>query len=111
MAKKNVVEITCERCSRVEHVDPSAYADVPDLDLRFGSKPSDAQPEDGPTCYQSDMCMKFEDLCSSCKKTVRNLVEQIGKKISWKRAKDDESEAKKEEEGAGRATSSPRERT
>ena len=89
MSKKNVVEINCDRCDRTEYVDPGAYQERPDLDLTFGAHDS-AEPE---------VHVTFDDLCSSCKKTVKNLSEQIAKKISWKRNKggEEEPEDKKEE--------------
>lgn len=78
MAKRNVVEIVCERCDRVEYVKPDEYQEEPDLVITCGGK-----------------TVTFEDLCSSCKKTVGNLADQITKKISWKRNKDED---KKEED-------------
>jgi len=89
VTKKNVVEINCDRCDRTEYVDPSLYSGSPDLALTFGA-------HDG---TEPEVHVAFDDLCSSCKKTVKNLSEQIAKKISWKRNKGgaEEPEDKKEE--------------
>jgi hypothetical protein len=86
VAKKNVVEITCDRCDRTEYLDPDDVADVPDLELSFGGK--------------EPVVAVFGELCSSCRKTVKNLSEQIAKKISWKRSKGGEEPEAKEEGGA-----------
>ena len=102
MAKKNVVEITCDRCDRTEYVDPDTYNVRPDLELYFGPKeatpPSDDKEDLSHLCTV-EIGAYFNDLCSSCRKTVKNLTEQIAKKISWKRNKggEDELEDKKEE--------------
>lgn len=100
MAKKNVVEVVCERCERVEYVDPNGYSSLPDLTLQFGSKPSQNQIADAPTTFETDVTVKFEDLCSSCQNTVRNLVAQIGKKINWKRKEKGEPEPVEVEVGS-----------
>ena len=90
MAKKNVVELVCDRCDRTEHVGPEKYNELPDFKVVFGPEGPDGQ----------EIQIQFDDLCSSCTKTVRNLIEQAVKKISWKRGKgEEELEAKKE--GAG----------
>ena len=95
MARKQVIEIVCERCERTEYVDPKEYRDLPDLTVSFGSEPGDVQQAPSPAepnpemCYKPEMDITFEDLCSSCKKTVKNLLEQATKKISWKRNKEE----------------------
>lgn len=85
MAKRNVVEIVCERCERTEYIPPEEHREEADLVILFGTEPGAV-----------DISTTFEDLCSSCKKTVRNLADQITKKISWKRNKEDD---KKGEDG------------
>ncbi len=85
MAKKSVIEIVCDRCERVEYIAPEDNSPRPDLVLAFGSKPAlDAQ---APEARDAEVEVKFNELCSSCKNTVRNLVAQIGKKIDWRRKK------------------------
>lgn len=90
MAKKNVVEIVCDRCDRTEYIDPNQVSPLPDLELKFGAKPVEFNSTGANTTvmgpsYETEA--KLDDLCSSCQKTVRNLVAQITKKISWKRDK------------------------
>lgn len=84
MAKRTVVEIVCERCERTEYIKPEEHREEADLMLTFGTEMGKQEVEE-----------VFDDLCSSCRKTVRNLADQITKKISWKRNKDDD---KKEED-------------
>lgn len=87
MSKKTVVQVVCDRCDRTEYVDPEMYNPKADLELYFGPK------EDNPGDDKADLShlctveigALFNDLCSSCRKTVKNLSEQIAKKISWKR--------------------------
>lgn len=93
MAKKNVVEIVCDRCDRTEYIDPDAYREHPDLALSFGMREENQSPP------LPEVQAVFNDLCSSCRKTVRNLSEQIAKKISWKRGKPEEELEDKKEEG------------
>lgn len=89
MARKQVIEIVCERCERTEYVDPKSYQERPDLLIRFGDKIGENPPGAGlaPLVHVPEIDVTFEDLCSSCTKTVRNLVEQATKKINWKREK------------------------
>ena len=105
MAKKNVVEVVCERCERTEYVDPDDYSHIPDLILQFGSKIAEVQPPPEPVgatppLRVAETEVKFEDLCSSCKKTVRNLVAQISKKIDWRRGKSEAGEQVEVEVGS-----------
>lgn len=86
MAKKTVVEIVCERCDRTEYIEPDQYNDDPDLVVKFGHQPSNKV--QGP-----EVDVQFGDLCSSCTNTIRNLVAQISKKVSWKRNKADSAES------------------
>jgi hypothetical protein len=93
VAKKNVVEIVCERCERTEYRQPDECTSLPDLYLNFGTKQESelkGQDQNGTTVTvvrepEPDVAIKYDDLCSSCMKTVKNLVAQIGRKINWKR--------------------------
>lgn len=98
MARRQVVEVQCSRCDRVE---------VQELDTSI--QPAD-QPEESPaaqlraTLYQAGeknaLVVKFEDLCTPCQRTVRALLEQIGKRIDGvspdreQRAKEPEAKKK-----------------
>lgn len=76
MARKAVVEVQCERCSRKEmqeltpHDTAAQPAEPPPVFFGrlqvFGTKPLEA---------------KFGDLCGPCLRTVTALFEQIGKKV------------------------------
>jgi len=90
MARKQVFEVHCSRCTRTEHREGSA--DKPEKILSaklFG---------DG--TVEGDLEVTFDDLCSPCLKSVRALLAQVGKKIEGlspaRTAKSDEDKAKKE---------------
>lgn len=89
VAKKSVIEVVCERCERTEYVNPDEYSTLPDLVLQFGTKAHAPEiVEDGKkeaAILEHEASVRFEDLCSSCKNTVRNLVANIGKKINYKK--------------------------
>jgi hypothetical protein len=76
MARKQVVQIQCDRCTRTETRDitkqdlhaPEGKNKV----LTFGAQLTDPA---GP------LEVMFEDLCTPCMRTVRNHLEQIGKKM------------------------------
>ena len=66
MARKQrtVVEVQCDRCSRIEEVDGDSKA--------------------VPTSFEGrmfDLSIRFEDLCTPCTRTVKNHLEAIGKKL------------------------------
>lgn len=63
MAKKQVVEVQCERCPRKEYIDPTVPA-APPIVISIGA-----------TTH------KFEDLCSSCRKSVEASIAGIVKKL------------------------------
>ena len=67
MARKQVVEIQCDRCVRVEH------RTVADDDIHTTSFKGQMGPEVPTT---------FEDLCTPCLNTVRSHMEQITKKLT-----------------------------
>lgn len=85
MAKKEVVEIICDRCERVEYIDPKAVVEQPDLKIALSFDVTEEK-ESAPREAQ------FNELCSSCKKTVHNLFKQMTKKVNWKRGKGEEEE-------------------
>jgi hypothetical protein len=74
MARKQVVEVACSRCQRVEtvhpaHPDKMVPTEKPEPTFRAilqGSEP---------------LVVSFEDLCTPCMRTVRALLEQVGKRI------------------------------
>jgi hypothetical protein len=68
MARKAVVEVQCDRCTRTEH------REVSEADKR-GNIAFDA------SMNGVEMHVSFDDLCTPCMKTVKNHLEQIGKKI------------------------------
>lgn len=65
MARKQVVEIACDRCARTEYrEDDPGHVDH----LAFNAS-------------MDGMTVQFKDLCTPCLKTVKNHLEAIGKKI------------------------------
>jgi hypothetical protein len=70
MARREVIEIVCDRCSRTELVNPESYNTSMDLELYFG------KPAEGSSNTREVMVI-FHDLCSSCNKSVRNYIGQI----------------------------------
>ncbi len=71
MPKKTVVEITCERCDGTEYINPEESSETPDLNAVIGFGTEDGKPQH----------VAFETLCSSCKTSVKNLFEQMTRKI------------------------------
>jgi len=60
VAKKNVIEIDCDRCGRIEHIDPETTKMAQGLELSFqGEK------------------ISWPDLCTGCHKAVGNYLKQI----------------------------------
>jgi hypothetical protein len=62
VAKKQVVELICDRCGRTEYTEPVIPADPPDYALVLTFK---------------ERTIQWEDLCSSCDKAVTNYVKQL----------------------------------
>lgn len=64
MAKRQVLEIVCDRCDRKENQEiPKVEAKAePELNLVFG-----------------DQQIRYEDLCRKCRDAVKNMVEKLGK--------------------------------
>lgn len=60
MATREVVEISCDRCKRVEYRDAHADTNPPGLTLNW-----------------RDRSIAFTDLCVPCMKTISNYVEKI----------------------------------
>jgi hypothetical protein len=72
MARKSVIEVACARCERVEHrasVKDGEASTPPVLLATLWAE------DDSP------LKVSFDDLCTPCIRTVRALLEQIGKKI------------------------------
>src|SRR5580693_2490071 len=74
MGRKQVVEIQCSRCSRTE-TQPGELT---------GPRPAHVflatlHLSDAPTA--EPLTVKFEDLCTPCRRTVSAMLEQIGKRI------------------------------
>jgi hypothetical protein len=76
--RKQVVEVQCARCERVE------YRDGP------GDKVTELGPGQAHVFLakvfaeapgETDLEVKFEELCGPCKRTIRTMLEQIGKRI------------------------------
>lgn len=57
-----VVQIKCDRCTRVELVPPSQETEEPDFEARIGDKK-----------------LVYEDLCSRCKVALNNIWDDLGK--------------------------------
>lgn len=72
MARNQVVRIQCDRCTRIEHVEVAGAepgSSGPVFTAQFTDEFGDSI-----KCF-------FGDLCQPCARTVRNHLEQIGKKI------------------------------
>lgn len=70
MARKQVVEIKCDRCKRAEYKDPEGASEKkPLLILWLGTE------------------IRYEDLCSPCAATVSRNIEQISKTLEGKSPK------------------------
>jgi hypothetical protein len=67
MGRQKVIQITCDRCTRVEH---RPLSDLPPQ-------------QDGPMFEASfrGKKVKFDDLCSGCEEIVKNHWEQIANKL------------------------------
>src|SRR4051812_43534921 len=82
--RKVVVEVQCSRCDRKETREHDAKRDadlaapqhVRDADPHKNAFEALLWPEAGPS-----VAVRFEDLCAPCERSVRALVEQIGKKV------------------------------
>lgn len=65
--RRQVLEVQCSRCARVETVPSEKAAEKVEhhvFEARLG-----------------EMKVEFEDLCTPCQRTVHALLEQIGRKI------------------------------
>jgi len=71
MARKQVVEIECSRCDRVEYREGLA----PDLKKGMDCEAT-FRKEDGTAVH-----VMFDDLCGPCRRSVLALLEQIGRTI------------------------------
>lgn len=73
MARKQVLEVICDRCNRVETQEfdqnPKAHSggDVDEMVLRFHSR-----------------TIKYGDLCIRCRKAVEGYIKQIAKEVESK---------------------------
>lgn len=77
MARKQVLEVICDRCKRVETQEfdqnPKAHSggDVDEMVLRFHSR-----------------TIKYGDLCIRCRKAVEGYIKQIAKEVEPKPKED-----------------------
>jgi hypothetical protein len=67
--RKVVVEVQCSRCDRKESVGYDASKETP-----FQERVFEAQ-------LRPDPPVLFDDLCGPCQRSVKALLEQIGKKV------------------------------
>lgn len=78
MPKKQVVQYTCDRCSRVWYLDSTAPE--PDATVRLAFNPSSSK--------SSTLNINYDCLCDSCADTVTSLVKSLAPlKPREKRAK------------------------
>jgi hypothetical protein len=70
MARKQVVEVHCSRCSRVEHREGVQEKPAHVLLAKLYGDPP-----------EGDVVVQFEDLCSPCLRTVKALLGQMAKQI------------------------------
>ena len=85
MARRQTIEVKCDRCKRIEYVNAKSGKSVEaDLDIKFRESGTGKK-----------TAVKFDDLCSPCEKTVKNLIDSIVKEIKGK-SPDRKSDAKKE---------------
>ncbi len=85
MSRRQTIEVKCDRCKRIEYVPAPNKKDVgaaPTLHVKG-------------VLLNIKVLIDFEDLCSPCEKTVKNLVDSIIKVIKGK-SPDRNSDAKKE---------------
>jgi hypothetical protein len=71
MGRRQVVEIQCSRCDRTE-TQPGKLETTPPHVLLAELVGNDGEDK---------VIVKFEDLCTPCRRTVKALLEQIGKRI------------------------------
>jgi hypothetical protein len=84
MSRQKVVEIKCDRCSRIEYKKASSNGELKSVSLAANLKGT-----------QDDVSIAFEDLCSPCTKTVANHLSAIIKDFKGK-SPDRKSKAKEE---------------
>ena len=70
MGRKQVVEIQCSRCDRTE----TREGDLEDPAIVAFSAVLTSGPEE-------KCSVLFDDLCTPCSRTVRSMLDQIGKRI------------------------------
>ena len=89
--RKQVFEVQCSRCTRKDLRDGDASRTGNILEVKLAA--------DGPK--HPELKVAFEDLCEPCLRSVRALLESVGKKIEGlspdRKASTDKPEAKKEE--------------
>jgi hypothetical protein len=79
MARREVVEVTCDRCKRTETQKPGLIAARDKMTHEF-------------TLNLHGEQVQYEDLCKSCRKTLKNYADKIMKVPVEK--KEEEAEAK-----------------
>lgn len=77
MPRKTVVQCNCDRCGRTWYEDALDKEGEPEL-LAAVAVTFVHHDKSAP---HNPICIKFEMLCESCEKTVKNLVAQIGKDL------------------------------
>jgi hypothetical protein len=95
MSRRQVVEIQCSRCERVEHLE-----DQPTPNTGAPPPPPALLAQLSLGAEGKNVTVRFEDLCTPCHRSVRALLEQVGKRIEGvspdRVAKAKPAEAKKE---------------
>lgn len=80
-SQRTVIEVKCDRCTRVEERAFMPEGDDPNLPAFKGAMPG--------------VSVEFGDLCLPCSRSVKNHLEQIGKKLDspspFRTAKEDKS--------------------
>jgi hypothetical protein len=85
MARRKTVEVTCDRCDRIEYRPFEEEKGAPTPFLKAKA-----------LLLAENIDISFDDLCSPCEKTVKNLLESIAREIKGKSPK----RAKKEGDDA-----------
>jgi hypothetical protein len=84
--RKLMFQIQCSRCERVETQEASAEAARAEL-AAPASSVADADADDGEVFYAvlvggaAPLEIRFDELCSPCRRTIRAVLEHVGKRI------------------------------
>ena len=99
MPRKLLVQYECDRCTREWFKDYKEGEDpppAPSLYLKLDE-----------VAGGSEVIVKFDSLCESCRKTVKGYIEHISKKIKGKSPERKKSKAKKNADDKSSPASSP----